>query len=147
MARNKIEMNITEEKAYNLVCKKESLGSLEFELLQLYLSICVVITVTLIVLILTKEINEFQGKIGIFIIVILCCLPYICKKIKIYTLKDDNEYQLAKQILKKYKEKVKKENLKIELKETFKEEHFEEEQEKSDKIKEFKKYLNEENLK
>jgi len=54
MARNKIEMNITEEKAYNLVCKKESLGSLEFELLQLYLSICVVITVTLIVLFLTS---------------------------------------------------------------------------------------------
>lgn len=54
MARNKIEMNITEEKAYNFVCKKESLGSLEFELLQLYLSICVVITVTLIVLFLTS---------------------------------------------------------------------------------------------
>lgn len=67
---------------------------------------------------------------------------YICKKIKIYTLRNDNEYQLAKQILKKYKEKVKKENLKMELKETF-----EEEQRKSDKIKEFKKYLNEENLK
>ena len=54
MARNKIEMNITEEKAYNLVYKKESLGSLEFELLQLYFSICVVITVTLIVLFLTS---------------------------------------------------------------------------------------------
>lgn len=64
MPRNKIEMNITEEKAYNLVCKKESLGSLEFELLQLYLSICVVGTVILIVLILTEEINEFQGKLG-----------------------------------------------------------------------------------
>lgn len=44
--------------------------------------------------------------------------------------------------MKKYKEKVKKENLKIELKETF-----EEEQRKSDKIKEFKKYLNEDNEK
>ncbi len=54
MPRNKIEMNITEEKAYNLVCEKESLGSLEFEFLQLYLSICVVITVTLIVLFLTS---------------------------------------------------------------------------------------------
>ena len=50
MPRNKIEMNITEEKAYNLVCEKESLGSLEFEFLQLYFSICVVITVTLLVL-------------------------------------------------------------------------------------------------
>ena len=39
-------------------------------------------------------------------------------------------------------EKVKKENLKIELKETF-----EEEQRKSDKIKEFKKFLNEDNEK
>lgn len=142
MPRNKIEMNITEEKAYNLVCKKESLGSLEFELLQLYLSICVVGTVILIVLILTEEINEFQGKIGIFIIIILCCLPYICKKIKIYTLRNDNEYQLAKQILKKYEEKANKENLKIELEETF-----EKEQRKSDKIKEFKKYLNEDNEK
>ena len=44
--------------------------------------------------------------------------------------------------MKKYKEKVKKENLKIELKESF-----EEEQRKSDKIKEFKKYLNEDNEK
>ena len=82
MARNRIEMNKTEEKAYNLVCKKESLGSLEFELLQLYLSICVVITVTLIVLFLTEEINEFQGKIGIFIIIILCCLHIFVRKSK-----------------------------------------------------------------
>lgn len=140
MPRNKIEMNITEEKAYNLVCEKESLGSLEFELLQLYFSICVVITVTLLVLFLIEEIGNFKKYI--FINIILYCLPYICKKIKIYTLKNDNEYQLAKQILKKYKEKVNKENLKMELKETF-----EEEQRKSDKIKEFKKYLNEENLK
>ena len=136
MPRNKIEMNITEEKAYNLVCEKESLGSLEFELLQLYFSICVVITVTLIVLFLIEEIGNFKKYI--FINIILYCLPYICKKIKIYTLRNDNEYQLAKQILKKYKEKVKKENLKIELEETF-----EKEQRKSDKIKEFKKYLNE----
>ena len=140
MARNKIEMNITEEKAYNLVCKKESLGSLEFELLQLYLSICVVITVTLIVLFLIEEIGNFKKYI--FINIILYCLPYICKKVKIYTLKNDNEYQLAKQILKKYEEKTNKENLKIELKESF-----EEEQRKSDKIKEFKKYLNENNEK
>lgn len=104
----------------------------------LYFSICVVSTVILAVLILTEEINEFQRKIGGFVIIILCCLPYICKKIKIYTLKNDEEYQLAKQILKKYKEKAKKENLKIELKETF-----EKEQRKSDKIKEFKKFLNE----
>lgn len=54
MPRNKIEMNITEEKAYNLVCEKESLGSLEFEILQLYFSICVVITVTLLVLFLIR---------------------------------------------------------------------------------------------
>lgn len=140
MPRNKIEMNITEEKAYNLVCKKESLGSLEFELLQLYLSICVVITVTLLVLFLIEEIGNFKKYI--FINIILYCLPYICKKIKIYTLRNDEEYQLAKQILKKYKEKVKKENLKIELEETF-----EKEQRKSDKIKEFKKYLNEDNEK
>jgi hypothetical protein len=140
MPRNKIEMNITEEKAYNLVCEKESLGSLEFELLQLYFSICVVITVTLLVLFLIEEIGNFKKYI--FINIILYCLPYICKKIKIYTLRNDNEYQLAKQILKKYKEKVKKENLKIELEETF-----EKEQRKSDKIKEFKKYLNEENEK
>lgn len=140
MPRNKIEMNITEEKAYNLVCEKESLGSLEFELLQLYFSICVVITVTLLVLFLIEEIGNFKKYI--FINIILYCLPYICKKIKIYTLKDDEEYQLAKQILKKYEEKANKENLKMELKETF-----EEEQRKSDKIKEFKKYLNEENLK
>lgn len=60
MARNKIEMNITEEKAYNLVCKKESLGSLEFELLQLYFSICVVITVTLLILFLVEDMN-YQG--------------------------------------------------------------------------------------
>lgn len=142
MARNEIKMNTTEEKAYNLVYEKESLGSLEFEILQFYFSICVVSTVILVVLILTEEINEFQRKIGGFVIIILCCLPYICKKIKIYTLKNDEEYQLAKQILKKYKEKVKKENLKIELKETF-----EEEQRKSDKIKEFKKFLNEDNEK
>lgn len=142
MARNKIKMNATEEKAYNLIYEKESLGSLEFEILQLYFSICVVSTVILAVLILTEEINEFQRKIGGFVIIILCCLPYICKKIKIYTLKNDEEYQLAKQILKKYKEKAKKENLKIELKETF-----EEEQRKSDKIKEFKKFLNEDNEK
>lgn len=137
-----MKMNTTEEKAYNLVYEKESLGSLEFEILRLYFSICVVSTVILVVLILTEEINEFQRKIGGFVIIILCCLPYICKKIKIYTLKNDEEYQLAKQILKKYKEKVKKENLKIELKETF-----EEEQRKSDKIKEFKKFLNEDNEK
>lgn len=137
-----MKMNTTEEKAYNLVYEKESLGSLEFEILQFYFSICVVSTVILVVLILTEEINEFQRKIGGFVIIILCCLPYICKKIKIYTLKNDEEYQLAKQILKKYKEKVKKENLKIELKETF-----EEEQRKSDKIKEFKKFLNEDNEK
>ena len=122
MARNEIKMNTTEEKAYNLVYEKESLGSLEFEILQFYFSICVVSTVILVVLILTEEINEFQRKIGGFVIIILCCLTYICKKIKIYTLKNDEEYQLAKQILKKYKEKVKKENLKIELKETFEEE-------------------------
>lgn len=140
MPRNKIEMNITEEKAYNLVCEKESLGSLEFELLQLYFSICVVITVTLLVLFLIEEIGNFKKYI--FINIILYCLPYICKKIKIYTLRNDNEYQLAKQILKKYKEKVKKENLKIELEETF-----EKEQRKSDKIKEFKKYLIEDNEK
>ena len=133
-----MKMNTTEEKAYNLVYEKESLGSLEFEILQFYFSICVVSTVILVVLILTEEINEFQRKIGGFVIIILCCLPYICKKIKIYTLKNDEEYQLAKQILKKYEEKTKKENLKIELKETF-----EEEQKKSDKIKEFKKFLNE----
>ncbi len=137
-----MKMNTTEEKAYNLVYEKESLGSFEFEILQFYFSICVVSTVILVVLILTEEINEFQRKIGGFVIIILCCLPYICKKIKIYTLKNDEEYQLAKQILKKYKEKVKKENLKIELKETF-----EEEQRKSDKIKEFKKFLNEDNEK
>lgn len=137
-----MKMNTTEEKAYNLVYEKESLGSLEFEILQLYFSICVVSTVILVVLILTEEINEFQRKIGGFVIIILCCLPYICKKIKIYTLKNDEEYQLAKQILKKYEEKAKKENLKIELKETF-----EEEQRKSDKIKEFKKFLNEDNEK
>lgn len=142
MARNEIKMNTTEEKAYNLVYEKESLGSLEFEILQLYFSICVVSTVILAVLILTEEINEFQWKIGGFVTIILCCLPYICKKIKIYTLKNDEEYQLAKQILKKYKEKAKKENLKIELKETF-----EEEQRKSNKIKEFKKFLNEDNEK
>lgn len=133
-----MKMNTTEEKAYNLVYEKESLGSLEFEILQFYFSICVVSTVILVVLILTEEINEFQRKIWGFVIIILCCLPYICKKIKIYTLKNDEEYQLAKQILKKYKEKAKKENLKIKLKETF-----EEEQRKSDKIKEFKKFLNE----
>lgn len=137
-----MKMNTTEEKAYNLVYEKESLGSLEFEILQLYFSICVVSTVILAVLILTEEINEFQRKIWGFVIIILCCLPYICKKIKIYTLKNDEEYQLAKQILKKYEEKAKKENLKIELKETF-----EEEQRKSDKIKEFKKFLNEDNEK
>lgn len=137
-----MKMNTTEEKAYNLVYEKESLGSFEFEILQFYFSICVVSTVILVVLILTEEINEFQRKIGGFVIIILCCLPYICKKIKIYTLKNDEEYQLAKQILKKYKEKVKKENLKIELKETF-----EEEQRKSDKIKEFRKFLNEDNEK
>lgn len=140
MPRNKIEMNITEEKAYNLVCEKESLGSLEFELLQLYFSICVEITVTLLVLFLIEKIGNFKKYI--FINIILYCLPYICKKIRIYTLRNDNEYQLAKQILKKYKEKVKKENLKIELEETF-----EKEQRKSDKIKEFKKYLNEDNEK
>ena len=137
-----MKMNTTEEKAYNLVYEKESLGSLEFEILRLYFSICVVSTVILVVLILTEEINEFQRKIWGFVIIILCCLPYICKKIKIYTLKNDEEYQLAKQILKKYEEKTKKENLKIELKETF-----EEEQKKSDKIKEFKKFLNEDNEK
>lgn len=137
-----MKMNTTEEKAYNLVYEKESLGSLEFEILQFYFSICVVSTVILVVLILTEEINEFQRKIWGFVIIILCCLPYICKKIKIYTLKNDEEYQLAKQILKKYKEKAKKENLKIKLKETF-----EEEQRKSDKIKEFKKFLNEDNEK
>ena len=87
-----------------------------------------------------EEIGNFKKYI--FINIILYCLPYICKKIKIYTLRNDNEYQLAKQILKKYEEKANKENLKMELKETF-----EEEQRKSDKIKEFKKYLNEENLK
>lgn len=140
MPRNKIEMNITEEKAYNLVCEKESLGSLEFELLQLYFSICVVITVTLLVLFLIEKIGNFKKYI--FINIILYCLPYICKKVKIYTLKNDNEYQLAKQILKKYEEKVKKEDLKIELEETF-----EKEQRKSDKIKEFQKYLNEDNEK
>lgn len=136
MARNEIKMNTTEEKAYNLVYEKESLGSLEFEILQLYFSICVVITVILLVLFLTGEIGNFKKYI--YINIILYCLPYICKTIKIYTLKNDEEYQLAKQILKKYKEKAKKENLKIELKETF-----EEEQRKSDKIKEFKKFLNE----
>lgn len=140
MPRNKIKMNITEEKAYNLVCEKESLGSLEFELLQLYFSICVVIIVTLLVLFLIEKIGNFKKYI--FINIILYCLPYICKKIRIYTLRNDNEYQLAKQILKKYKEKVKKENLKIELEETF-----EKEQRKSDKIKEFEKYLNEDNEK
>ena len=87
-----------------------------------------------------EEIGNFKKYI--FINIILYCLPYICKKIKIYILRNDNEYQLAKQILKKYKEKVKKENLKIELEETF-----EKEQRKSDKIKEFKKYLNEDNEK
>lgn len=134
-----MEMNEIEKQADDLVYKKENVS---LELSFLYFSFCVVYTVILIVLSLTEEINDFQEKIGIFIDIILCCLPYICKKVKIYTLKNDNEYQLAKQILKKYKEKVKKENLKIELEETF-----EEEQRKSDKIKEFKKYLNEENLK
>lgn len=142
MARNEIKMNTTEEKAYNLVYEKESLGSLEFEILQLYFSICVIYTVILIVLSSLEKINEFQIKIWGFIDIILCCLPYICKKIKIYTLKNDEEYQLGKQILKKYKEKAKKENLKIKLKATF-----EEEQRKSDKIKEFKKFLNEDNEK
>lgn len=140
MARNEIKMNTIEEKAYNFVYEKESLGSLEFEILQLYFSICVVITVILLVLFLTEEIGNFKKYI--YINIILYCLPYICKTIKIYTLKNDEEYQLAKQILKKYKEKAKKENLKIELKETF-----EEEQRKSDKIKEFKKFLNEDNEK
>ena len=80
---------------------------------------------------------------NIFILILFYIVYHIfVKKIKIYTLKNDNEYQLAKQILKKYEEKANKENLKMELKETF-----EEEQRKSDKIKEFKKYLNEENLK
>lgn len=134
-----MEMNEIEKRADDLVYKKENVS---LELSFLYFSFCVVYTVILIVLSSLEEINEFQRKIGGFVIIVLCCLPYICKKIKIYTLKNDEEYQLAKQILKKYKEKVKKENLKIELKETF-----EEEQRKSDKIKEFKKFLNEDNEK
>lgn len=134
-----MEMNEIEKQADDLVYKKENVS---LELSFLYFSFCVIYTVILIVLSLTEEINDFQGKIGLFIDIILCCLPYIRKKIKIYTLRNDNEYQLAKQILKKYKEKVKKENLKIELEETF-----EKEQRKSDKIKEFKKYLNEDNEK
>lgn len=136
MARNKIEMNITEEKAYNLVCKKESLGSLEFEILQLYFSICVVITVILLVLFLTEEIGNFKKYI--YINIILYCLPYIYKKIKIYTLKNDEEYQLAKQISEKYKKRIKKEKEKIKLEEiTIKE------QEKVKRIMEFRNYLNE----
>lgn len=134
-----MEMNEIEKQADDLVYKKENVS---LELSFLYFSFCVVYTVILIVLSLTEEINEFQGKIGIFIDIILCCLPYIRKKIKIYTLKNDNEYQLAKQILKRYEEKANKENLKMELKETF-----EKEQRKSNKIKEFKKYLNEDNEK
>ena len=87
MARNEIKMNTTEEKAYNLVYEKESLGSLEFEILQFYFSICVVSTVILVVLILTEEINEFQRKIGGFVIIILCCRQYclsyssVCRRI------------------------------------------------------------------
>ena len=57
MARNEIKMNTTEEKAYNLVYEKESLGSLEFEILQLYFSICVIYTVILIVLSSLEKIN------------------------------------------------------------------------------------------
>lgn len=134
-----MEMNEIEKQADDLVYKKENVS---LELSFLYFSFCVVYTVILIVLSSLEEINEFQIKIWGFIDIILCCLPYIRKKIKIYTLKNDEEYQLAKQILKKYEEKAKKENLKIELKETF-----EEEQRKSDKIKEFKKFLNEDNEK
>lgn len=134
-----MEMNEIEKQADDLVYKKENVS---LELSFLYFSFCVIYTVILIVLSSLEEINEFQIKIWGFIDIILCCLPYIRKKIKIYTLKNDEEYQLAKQILKKYEEKAKKENLKIELKETF-----EEEQRKSNKIKEFKKFLNEDNEK
>ena len=90
-----MEMNEIEKRADDLVYKKENVS---LELSFLYFSFCVVYTVILIVLSSLEEINEFQRKIGGFVIIVLCCLPYICKKIKIYTLKNDEEYQLAKQI-------------------------------------------------
>lgn len=134
-----MEMNEIEKQAYDLVYEEE-FGN--FNTVTLHFNLCFLYSAITFFLVIFFEKNIKNIFAIIFLNVALYSLPYIQKMIKTYELKDNEEYQLAKQILKKYEEKVKKEDLKIELEETF-----EKEQRKSDKIKEFQKYLNEDNEK
>lgn len=127
-------MNNIEKQAYDLVYEKEY--SIIFKNVRFYFKLCFLYSLITFFLILFFT-EDTQTKMVIVLCnVVLYSLPYIRKIIKTYELKDDNEYQLAKQISEKYKKRIKKEKEKIKLEEiTIKE------QEKVKRIMEFRNYL------
>lgn len=129
-------MNNIEKQAYDLVYEKEY--GIIFKNVRFYFKLCFLYSLITFFLILFFT-EDTQTKMVIVLCnVVLYSLPYIRKIIKTYELKDDNEYQLAKQISEKYKKRIKKEKEKIKLEEiTIKE------QEKVKRIMEFRNYLNE----
>jgi hypothetical protein len=131
-----MEMNEIEKQADDLVYKKEY--GIIFKNVRFYFKLCFLYSLITFFLILFFA-EDTQTKMVIVLCnVVLYSLPYIRKIIKTYELKDDNEYQLAKQISEKYKKRIKKEKEKIKLEEiTIKE------QEKVKRIMEFRNYLNE----
>lgn len=127
-------MNNIEKQAYDLVYEKEY--SIIFKNVRFYFKLCFLYSLITFFLILFFT-EDTQTKMVIVLCnVVLYSLPYIRKIIKTYELKDDDEYQLAKQISEKYKKRIKKEKEKIKLEEiTIKE------QEKVKRIMEFRNYL------
>lgn len=108
-------MNNIEKQAYDLVYEKEY--SIIFKNVRFYFKLCFLYSLITFFLILFFT-EDTQTKMVIVLCnVVLYSLPYIRKIIKTYELKDDNEYQLAKQISEKYKKRIKKEKEKIKLEE------------------------------
>ena len=93
-------MNEIEKQAYDLVYEEE-FGS--FNTVTLHFNLCFLYSAITFFLVIFFEKNIKNIFAIIFLNVALYSLPYIRKMIKTYELKDNEEYQLAKQILKMLK--------------------------------------------
>lgn len=99
-------MNNIEKQAYDLVYEKEY--GIIFKKVRFYFKLCFLYSLITFFLILFFAEDTKTKMVIVLFNVVLYSLPYIRKIIKTYELKDDNEYQLAKQISEKYKKRKRK---------------------------------------
>lgn len=125
-------MNEIEKQANNLIKEKEAFY---YDVTEYYLFWFVLVILS----IFASLVLEFKHNLVLVIInfdVLLLFVPFIQNFYLFKKLKKDEEYQLAKEVMQKYAERLNREKIKEVLKN---------EQEKSNIIKDMKKYIKDDN--